>query len=198
MSELSNLTSTVMPWLHQYGYAAVAIGVGLEGMGIPLPGATLMGGAAVLAGRGDLSLSGVLLTAWAAAVAGDNLGYLLGRSGGRRLLLRVGVARRRLRRLHRFFARFGVGVVLLGRFVDGTRQLDGLVAGSVRMPWPRFFLADAVGAAAWVGFWVAGLDIASRHSVVLLRVWHHLNPVWLAGAAVVLLGLLLMVVLRRR
>lgn len=198
MNELTSLTSTVMPWVQRYGYAAVAVGVGLEGMGIPLPGATLMGGAAVLAGRGELSLAGVLATAWGAAVAGDNLGYLLGRWGGRRLLLRVGVSRPRLQRLNRFYTRYGAGVILVGRFVDGTRQLDGLVAGSARMPWARFFMADVVGAAAWVGFWVAGLDIVSRHSVALLRVWQHLNPVWLAAGVVAALGLGLLLVLRRR
>jgi membrane protein DedA with SNARE-associated domain len=176
-----------IPWLHRYGYAAVALAVMLEGVGIPLPGAILMDGAALLAGRGEMNLTAVFLTAWLAAMAGDNLGYWIGRRGGRRLLLKVGVSRRRLIRFDAFFRRYGIWLILFGRFFDGTRQLDGLVAGSARMPWPRFALADAAGAALWVSVWVFTLDALDRHLALLHRILAHINP-WVASTALVLLA----------
>lgn len=193
MTSIDHLLVEANPWLDRYGYAALAASVMLEGMGVPTPGAILMGGAALLAARGEFSAAGVWLTCVTAAVAGDNLGYWIGRRGGRRLLLRAGVNRRRLARLHRFFNRFGVWLIVSGRFFDGTRQLDGLVAGSAGMPWTRFLAADCVGATAWVSVWVFGLISFDHHAATLHRVLVAVNP-WVAGSvltALVITGFLL-------
>jgi len=192
MFDLAQITQQAAPWLQRYGYAALAIGVAAEGIGIPLPGATLMGGAALLAGQGEMSLPGVLFAAWSASVAGDNLGYWLGRRGGRRLLLRSGVSRQRLLRLGRFYRRFGLGLILVGRFFDGTRQLNGLVAGSTRIPWPRFLLVDLLGAGMWVAFWVFGLYTLDRH-LAWVHTWLvQLNPWVVAASLVAVLAALLL------
>lgn len=192
MTGIEHMLAEATPWLHQYGYAAVAVAVMFEGTGIPLPGAILMGGAALLAGQGELNVVLVWLTAWLAAVAGDNLGYWIGRGGGRRLLLRVGVRRNRLTRFERFFRRFGIWLLLFGRFFDGTRQLDGLVAGSARMPWLRFFFADLVGSALWVSVWVIGLYTLDQHTAMLHRIVSYLNPWVVGGTAIALVGTLYM------
>jgi membrane protein DedA with SNARE-associated domain len=196
VTELEHILAQASPWLHRYGYVAVAVSVMLEGSGIPLPGTLLMGGAALLAGRGEMNLTAVLLASWLAAMAGDNLGYWIGRGGGRRLLLKAGVSRQRLARFDGFFRRFGIWLVLFGRFFDGTRQLDGLVAGSARMPWPRFLLADVAGTALWVSTWVIGLYALDRHAAVLPRLLSHINP-WVAGTALVVLAAVIYWLFRR-
>jgi membrane protein DedA with SNARE-associated domain len=196
MNGFEQMLAEVAPWLHRYGYAALAMAVLLEGTGIPLPGAILLGGAVLLAGRGEVSLTAVVLTAWPAAVAGDNLGYWIGRSGGRRLLLKVGVSRRRLVRFDGFFRRYGIWLILFGRFFDGTRQLDGLVAGSARMPWPRFALADVGGTALWVFTWILAVSALGRHAAPLDRLLAHINP-WVAGTALVVLASTLYWLFRR-
>ncbi|WP_157726366.1 DedA family protein [Imhoffiella purpurea] len=185
------------PWLQAYGYPILAVSVALEGAAIPLPGGILMAAAAILAAHGELSLAGVLLTCWPAAVAGDNLGYWFGRSGGRRLLLRGGVRRQRLVRLQRFFRRFGGWLIVFGRFFDGTRQLDGLVAGSIRMPWRRFFIADLIGTSLWVFTWVVGLYAFDQHPRLIHRTILHLNP-WIATLAAAALALAIWRLLPRR
>jgi membrane protein DedA with SNARE-associated domain len=196
MNGIEQMLTEAAPWLHQYGYSALAISVLVEGAGIPVPGALLMAGAALLAGRGEMSLTAVLLTTWPAAMAGDNLGYWIGRAGGRRLLLRAGVNRRRLARFDGFFRRFGIWLILFGRFFDGTRQLDGLVAGSARMPWLRFLLADLIGTAIWVSVWVIGLYTLDRHGAMLHRLLLWINP-WVAALALVSLAITLFLLLRR-
>ncbi|MEJ2326465.1 MAG: DedA family protein [Chromatiaceae bacterium] len=170
------------PWLREYGYPALALAVGIEGIGVPAPGETLLIGAALLAARGDLNISVVLVTAWLAAITGDNIGYWIGRAGGRPLLSKLRVSPGRLARLESFYRRFGVWLVLVSRFFDGTRQLDGIIAGSARMPWPRFFLFEALGALAWVALWGWGIDQLGRHGSSIHRLLHRINP-WVAGVA---------------
>jgi membrane protein DedA with SNARE-associated domain len=171
------------PWLREYGYAALAFAVGIEGIGIPAPGETLLIGAALLAAHGDMNISLVLVTAWLAAVTGDNIGYWIGRSGGRSLLSKLRVSPERLARLDSFYRRFGVWIVLISRFFDGTRQLDGIIAGSARMPWPRFFVFESLGALAWVALWGWGINQLGQHGGAIHRLVHLINP-WVAGAAV--------------
>jgi membrane protein DedA with SNARE-associated domain len=181
-STLHQLLVEALPWLHRYGYLALVIAVGVEGFGIPAPGQTLLVGAALLSGRGEMDLEVVLLCALLASMAGDNLGYLIGRRGGRRLILRLGVNRHRLARVSRFYRRFGVWPVLASRFFDGARQLGGLVAGSAAMRWPRFFAADAAGALLWVGVWGLGVYQFERHAGRLHAIWAQINPVAIAVA----------------
>src|SRR4051812_18638729 len=92
-------------------YLTLALIIGVECIGIPLPGETALIAAGALARRGDLSLPAVFLVAAAAAIAGDSLGYVVGRHGGRRLLLGGGPLQRKRRMLHEraepFFARHG-------------------------------------------------------------------------------------------
>ena len=150
-----------------YGYLAVFAGVLLEDVGLPVPGETLLIGGAMLAARGQLSLPSLLLLAWLAAVIGDNLGYALGYFGGRPLLDRFGrrilLGPDRIARVERFFRRHGGKVVIGARFVDGLRQLNGIVAGAARMPWQRFIAFNALGAGLWVGAWgCAGFLVGKR------------------------------------
>ncbi len=175
MSEFAELLTAAEPWLRHYGYLALGAAVGMEGFGVPLPGETLLIGAALLAERGDFFIGSVLAVAWLAAFSGDNLGYLTGRYGGHRLLRKMGVSAQRLGRLRGFFVRYGAVVLLLGRFFDGTRQLDGLIAGSVRMPWWRFALFDGLGVTMWVGVWGCGVYALEAHAAMLHHLIHAVN-----------------------
>ena len=126
----------------------------LEYAGLPLPGETVLLGAVVLAGAGHLALPLVVVIAVMAAIFGDCLGYVIGRRGGRLLLLRPGpfVARRH-RMLHgaeRFFGRYGEAAVFLSRWVPCARYLTPLTAGAAKMPWHRFLVFNVVGGIVWV------------------------------------------------
>ena len=136
------------------GYGAIALLVGGESAGLPVPGETALVTGALLAAAGHLSLPIVIAIAAAAAIAGDNIGYWVGRRGGRQALL----ARRGPLRAHRqralgrgeeFFAKYGAKAVFVSRWVPGVRVVAALVAGATRMPVRGFMIANALGAVAW-------------------------------------------------
>jgi membrane-associated protein len=135
------------------GYLALGDVVGLETMGLPLPGETALIAAAVLANQGQLQISIVIAVAAASAIVGDNVGYFLGRRGGRRVLQGSGpfhgYRQRLLQQGERFFARHGAKAVFLGRWVTGLRITAAWLAGTNRMPWRTFVFWNACGGVAW-------------------------------------------------
>ena len=137
-----------------YGYWAVAVVVGLESMGLPLPGETILVLAAIYAGT-DPSLNIWLLVAAAAvgAVLGDNAGFWIGRTYGYGLLLRhgsrIGISTARIKVGQYLFRRHGGKVVFFGRFVALLRILAAFLAGVNRMTWRSFLVANTVGGVIW-------------------------------------------------
>lgn len=166
-SPLPGFLAHLAPVLDHYGYLAVGGFVLLEDFGVPVPGETILIGAAVYAGAGRLSIVAVAVIAFLAAVAGDNIGYAIGRFGGRALVLRFGryvlLTRERLDRAEAFFCRHGGKVVMAARFIEGLRQANGIVAGIVRMPWRQFLMFNAIGAALWAGAWTTAGYAAGDH-----------------------------------
>jgi membrane protein DedA with SNARE-associated domain len=167
MSMFSQLD--LSPWIVAYGYWAVLVLVGLESMGLPLPGETALIAAAVYAGTsGELNIVGVVAAAAAGAVIGDNIGYAIGRLIGfpvlRRYGPRIGLDEQRLRLGQYLFRRYGGAIVFFGRFVALLRTFAALLAGANRMPWPRFLFYNAAGGLVWscifgVGGYVLGSSV---------------------------------------
>ncbi|TMM35032.1 MAG: DedA family protein [Actinobacteria bacterium] len=176
--------------LEQYGYLAIVALVFVESFGVPAPGQTIIIVGAAYASHGHLDVVAVGLCAFVAAVVGDCVGYLIGRYGGHRLVLRFGryvrLTRDRLMRVERFMARHGPRIVAVARFVDGLRQLNGVVAGTVELPWRRFLLFNAIGAALWVGVWAtAGYLAGDRLDDIFAAAFRYQ---WLSLAVLLVLG----------
>ncbi len=136
------------------GYPALAALVFGESAGLPIPGETALIGASLLARHGTMNLALVILITTLASTLGDNLGYWIGRRGGRKVLLarRGPFLHHRQKALFKselFFAKYGVRAVFLGRWVPGVRVAAALVAGATRMPVGGFMVANALGALAW-------------------------------------------------
>jgi len=128
--------------------------IAVETMGIPVPGETALIAAAILASQGHLAIEWVLVAAAAGAILGDNVGFLIGRRFGRRLLeSERGPFSRHRRRLlelgEPFFERHGPKAVFLGRWVAGLRITAAWLAGSARMSWPTFTFYNALGGVCW-------------------------------------------------
>lgn len=202
MTPLPGVFGAVAPYLSDYGYAAVALFVLLENFGLPLPGEAVLVTGAIFTVSGRLDLSLLVLVAVAAAVMGDNLGYALGRFGGRSLAVRLGrrfgVSTEHLDRVERFFSRHGAKVVVAARFLPLLRHLNGISAGLSRMRWARFLIANALGAGIWVAVWTAIGTQAGAHLEAVDTVLREGTPL-IAGTLVLLvMALVARRLLRRR
>ncbi|MGE5137635.1 MAG: DedA family protein [Gemmatimonadota bacterium] len=201
-SPLPGFLASLAPVLDHYGYLAVGGLIMLEDFGIPVPGETILIAAAVYAGAGRLSIVVVGLVAVLAAVIGDNIGYAIGHFGGRALVLRYGryvlLTSERLDKAERFFRRHGGKVVVVARFIEGLRQANGIVAGTVRMPWRRFLVFNAIGAVLWVGVWTAAGYLAGDHIQVIYTEVTRYSLYVLIALGVLALALVARAVLRRR
>jgi membrane protein DedA with SNARE-associated domain len=181
VEELGQLVAGLEGFVRHYGAFAVIPILAIEAVGAPVPGESLLIFASVLAGRGEMSLSALLVSAWVGSVIGDNLGYLIGRKLGRTTVLRygakVGLTDERFRGIESTYIRYGYVTVVFARFFSVLRQLNGILAGILGMSWWRFALFDAVGAALWVMVWVFAPAYFSEHLTVIIALAHHTKVV---------------------
>ncbi|MGI5211712.1 DedA family protein [Plantactinospora sp. CA-290183] len=177
---------------------ALAFGEAAAFIGLFVPGETalLLGGA--LAATGRVSLAAMVIVSIVGAIAGDSVGYEIGRRSGpplRRSRLGRRVGERRWDRAERFIARHGPVAVLLGRWVGVLRALVPALAGMNRMPYRRFLLFNALGGSAWATAVVlAGYAAGASWR----RLESHFGEAGAGLAALVVLGLLAWWAIRRR
>jgi membrane protein DedA with SNARE-associated domain len=180
-----------------YGYWAVFLLVGVESLGIPLPGETALITAGIYAGHTHrLSPWLIFLVAAAGAIIGDNIGYWIGDKGGYRLARRYGprvrLDERKLKIARYLFDRHGGKVVFFGRFVSVLRAYAAFLAGTSKMRWRWFVVANASGGIIWAGIYTLAAYLAGN---MLKQVSGILDWV-LIGVAVV--AIVAIVVLIRR
>jgi membrane protein DedA with SNARE-associated domain len=184
-----------------YGIPALFVSISLETLGAPLPGESAIIVAAGAAAAGELSIRTVVVTAFLAAVIGDNAAYLIGRRLGRPVIARfgarVGVTEKNLARAEALVARYGPLLVVVARFVVLLRQLNGLVAGTTRMHWPSFLAANVVGAALWVGLWATLAYRFGRSADIVPYLWHHLSLVAAVAVPAIIVALVILRFVRR-
>jgi membrane protein DedA with SNARE-associated domain len=152
---MERLFNALTEHFRDWGYWTVPIVLLLENAGVPVPGETILLFASFLAyDEGELRLPYLILLGIAACTLGDNLGYLLGRRGGRPLLERYQhifrIRNRTIHRGERLFARHGSVTIFFARFIFGMRIIAGPLAGVLRMPWKQFVVFNFLGAAVWV------------------------------------------------
>lgn len=171
--------------------------IALETMGIPLPGETALISAGILASKGKLPIEGVIAVAAAAAILGDNVGFLIGRHYGRRLLTAPGpLSRHRMKVIEigePFFDRHGPKAVFLGRFISGLRITSAWMAGISRMNWPIFTFYNAAGGIVWATAFGLIAYYGGEHAESAI------HTIGIAGvSAVVIFGVAFFLVLRMR
>jgi membrane protein DedA with SNARE-associated domain len=195
MSEIEHVLARMEPFIRDYGVVAVFAILMFESLGLPLPGEALLIFASILAERREMSFPGLLFFAWMGGVVGDNIGYLIGRRLGRKVVLHygqmLGLTADRLARVEAVFARYGPITVAFARFFNVLRQLNGIVAGTLRMDWWKFLLCNALGCALWVLTWGLGGFYLAEHVSEIKAVTDVLG---LIGAALIGVGLIILLV----
>ena len=192
--QLPGIFGGLVEVLGRYGYLAVVGLVVTEGFGLPAPGQTVLMVAGALAGTGRLSLALVVGLGWLAATLGDNIGYVIGRFGGRRLVLRFGryvmLTELRLTKAEQVFDRHGGKIVAVARFVDGLRQVNGIIAGLAGMSWWRFLAFNAAGAAVWTAVWTTAGYLAGDHVALIYGQFRRYERYLLIALGVAVLAVL--------
>lgn len=182
-------------------YLLVGGVVGIESLGIPLPGEIVLVSAALMSSHHDLAVNpvGVGAAAVIGAVVGDSIGYTIGRRFGMRLFDRLG---RRFPRhfgpghvalAERMFARWGARAVFFGRFIALLRIFAGPLAGALKMPYPRFLVANVCGGICWAGGTTALVYFAGVAAEHWLQRFS-----WIALVVAIVVGLTAVVLLRER
>ncbi|MFF1303577.1 DedA family protein [Streptomyces sp. NPDC058307] len=181
-------------------YALVALVIGLESLGIPLPGEIILVSAALLSSQ-HAGINPIVLGACASAgaVIGDSIGYAIGRKGGRPLLTWLGdkfprhFSAGHVATAERSFEKWGMWAVFFGRFVALLRIFAGPLAGVLRMPYWKFLIANVLGGIIWAG----GTTAVIYYVGIVAESWLKRFS-WLGLVLAVLIGLTSMLVLKRK
>jgi len=181
-------------------YALVALVIGLESLGIPLPGEIVLVSAALLSSQnGDINPVILGACATAGAVVGDSIGYAIGRKGGRPLLAWLGKKFPRhfgeghVATAERSFQKWGMWAVFVGRFIALLRIFAGPLAGVLHMPYWKFLIANLLGGIVWAG----GTTAVIYYVGVVAEDWlKRFSYLGLAAAALV--GVASMLIVKRR
>jgi membrane protein DedA with SNARE-associated domain len=190
VSHFRHALAKVQPYIKRYGYWAAAGAVLLEGMGIPTPGQTLLMAGALEAADQRMNLVLLVFLVTAAAALGNSIGYVVGRWAGRVVLKKLKVNLERQQRVEALFERYGGVIVLLGRFIDGLRQLNGIVSGMMKMPWGTFTAYNVAGAILWTGAWGVGTYYLGRRIHAIAAFFHHHRALLFILTATLVLALL--------
>ncbi|MCX5264421.1 DedA family protein [Streptomyces sp. NBC_00199] len=181
-------------------YAMVGLVIGLESLGIPLPGEIILVSAALLSSQhGGINPVVLGACATAGAVIGDSIGYAIGRKGGRPLLAWLGdkfprhFSEGHIATAERSFEKWGMWAVFFGRFVALLRIFAGPLAGVLHMPYWKFLVANVLGGIAWAG----GTTAVIYYVGVVAESWLKRFS-WLGLVLAVLIGLTSMLVLKRK
>ncbi|MFE9027789.1 DedA family protein [Streptomyces iakyrus] len=181
-------------------YALVGLVIGLESLGIPLPGEIILVSSALLASQhGEIDPVVLGASATAGAIIGDSIGYAIGRKGGRPLLAWLGnkfpkhFSEGHIATAERSFEKWGMWAVFFGRFVALLRIFAGPLAGVLRMPYWKFAIANVLGGILWAG----GTTAVIYYVGIVAESWLKRFS-WLGLVAAVLVGLTSMLVLKRK
>jgi membrane protein DedA with SNARE-associated domain len=162
--------------IHTYGLLVVAGFIGLESIGLPLPGETALIVGSVIAGRThELNIIEVIVTATCSSFFGRILGYTIGAKFGYWLLLHYGsyvrITPSRIKLGQYLFLEHGAIIIIVAQFVPVMRAIAGILAGANRMPWRHFLLASFVGASVWSIFFGLAAFIFGREFAHLAEHW---------------------------
>ncbi|MGW5422424.1 DedA family protein [Streptomyces sp. NPDC003943] len=181
-------------------YALVGVVIGIESLGIPLPGEIVLVSSALLASQhGHINPYVLGACASVGAVVGDSIGYAIGRKGGRPLLTRLGkrfpkhFSEANIGLAERSFEKWGMWAVFFGRFVALLRIFAGPLAGVLRMPYWKFLIANVLGGVLWAGGTTAVIYTVGIVAEAWLKRFS-----WLGLVLAVLIGLVSMLILKNR
>jgi membrane protein DedA with SNARE-associated domain len=182
-----------------YVYVIIALVIGVESLGIPLPGEIALVAGALLASSGYANIVGVVIAGCIGAIGGDSIGYAIGHRGGRSFLESLGrrfprqLGPPQLARAEATFQRRGAWAIFFGRFVALLRVLAGPLSGALRVPYRKFLLANAAGGIVWAGGTAIAVYAVGKAAEAWLSKFS-----WIALILAVVAGIVTTLILKKR
>ncbi|MGF1778222.1 DedA family protein [Vibrio nomapromontoriensis] len=184
MQHINDLLLTMKPLLEHYGYLALIVSIFLEGMGIPMPGQSLMIAASILSSQHLMSLSLIIAISWLSGFIGNTCGYLIGYHFEGWLDKKGYISGPKMQRLQNTVQRYGPACLIISRFVEGMKQFMPLACGIAKMPRHEFLIGNAIATSIWVAVFSLLTHFAFDHLQQIEQLYRsHRLSVWLVTAS---------------
>ncbi|MGR5173759.1 DedA family protein [Vibrio owensii] len=187
----------MQPLLEQYGYLALIVSIFLEGIGIPMPGQSLMIAASIISSEHVMNLSLVMIVSWLSCFFGNTCGYLIGYYFEGWLDKKGYISGPKMQKLQSTIQKYGPACLVVSRFVEGMKQFMPLACGIAKMPRKEFLLGNALATTIWVAVFSLLTNFAFEHLSVLSQFYtDHRYVVW--SSAALLFSLMIFALLKRK
>ena len=197
MEHINELLMAMKPLLEQYGYLALIVSIFLEGIGIPMPGQSLMIAASIISSEHVMNLSLVMIASWLSCFFGNTCGYLIGYYFEGWLDKKGYISGPKMQKLQSTIQKYGPACLVVSRFVEGMKQFMPLACGIAKMPRKEFLLGNALATTIWVAVFSLLTNFAFEHLSVLSQFYtEHRYVVW--SSAALLFSLMIFALLKRK
>ncbi|WP_010446224.1 DedA family protein [Vibrio rotiferianus] len=185
------------PLLEQYGYLALIVSIFLEGIGIPMPGQSLMIAASIISSEHVMNLSLVMIVSWLSCFFGNTCGYLIGYYFEGWLDKKGYISGPKMQKLQSTIQKYGPACLVVSRFVEGMKQFMPLACGIAKMSRKEFLLGNALATTIWVAVFSLLTNFAFEHLSVLSQFYtDHRYVVW--SSAALLFSLMIFALLKTK
>ncbi|MCF8779474.1 DedA family protein [Vibrio sp. IRLE0018] len=185
MQHLNQLLISMQPLLEQYGYLALIVSIVLEGVGVPMPGQSLMIAASILSSDGVMNFYWVMLVSWLSCFIGNSCGYLLGYHFESWLDKKGYISGAKFHKLQQAIQKYGPACLVISRFVEGMKQFMPLACGIAKMPLKEFLLGNLLATSIWVAVFGLLTHFAFEHLHQIATVYdQHRCLIWSFGALI--------------
>ena len=197
MEHINELLMAMKPLLEQYGYLALIVSIFLEGIGIPMPGQSLMIAASIISSEHVMNLSLVMIASWLSCFFGNTCGYLIGYYFEGWLDKKGYISGPKMQKLQSTIQKYGPACLVVSRFVEGMKQFMPLACGIAKMPRKEFLLGNALATTIWVAVFSLLTNFTFEHLSVLSQFYtEHRYVVW--SSAALLFSLMIFALLKRK
>ncbi|MGP8306373.1 DedA family protein [Vibrio sp. YIC-376] len=175
---------SMKPLLEQYGYFALVVSIFLEGVGIPMPGQSLMVAASILSSEQVMNLTLVMSVSWLSCFIGNTCGYLIGYYFEGWLDKKGYISGPKMTKLQTIIQKYGPACLVVSRFIEGMKQFMPLACGIAKMPRKEFLLGNALAATIWVLVFSLLAHFAFEHLSSLSHLYtQYKYYIWVIAAA---------------
>jgi len=197
LEHINELLMAMKPLLEQYGYLALIVSIFLEGIGIPMPGQSLMIAASIISSEHVMNLSLVMIVSWLSCFFGNTCGYLIGYYFEGWLDKKGYISGPKMQKLQSTIQKYGPACLVVSRFVEGMKQFMPLACGIAKMPRKEFLLGNALATTIWVAVFSLLTNFTFEHLSVLSQFYtDHRYVVW--SSAALLFSLMIFALLKRK